>query len=251
MESQSARPMLARAPVAVWLAEPAALLRSAPAPLDALLAPEEQARLERAPDAPGARRRTAGRLLARLALARHRPVLPSAWRFAAEPGGRLRIAAPSLDVPLHFNLSHTSGLVACAVREAGPVGVDVEALTGDRPWQALAARFFAPDEARSLAHLGPAERRRRFLLLWTLKEAVLKARGEGLAGGLARVALGWAPGTPPVLRSVPDDEVAAWMLHAEAPTGRHLLAVAWRGAGEAGSIRVRWLAGAPDGPPAG
>ena len=98
-----------------------------------------------------------------------------------------------------FNLSHTASLIACAVAttagEGAPaateaevdvdveVGVDVEA--GSRKLRGgvdkLAKRWLSAAEAASLAELpdGPP-RATRFLQLWTLKEACVKAAGTGI-----------------------------------------------------------------------
>ena len=81
------------------------------------------------------------------------------------PGSR-----PTLDLPLHWSVSHCDGRIVCAVSTAAAVGVDVEALGG------LQASDFA-------LYLNPAERAwagrspRRFYSVWTRKEAVAKAAG--------------------------------------------------------------------------
>lgn len=97
--------------------------------------------------------------------------------FARAAGGRPYAVNAA---PWHFSLSHTRRLVACAVTEAGAVGLDVEPLSRAVEAEAIAQRFFAPAEAQLVATGG----RMVFLRLWTLKEAYLKATGAGLAGGL-------------------------------------------------------------------
>lgn len=71
---------------------------------------------------------------------------------------------------LHFNLSHTSGLVVCAL-SAKPCGVDVEH-TGRVIRPAAAKRCFTPAELAWAQ--GEAQ---RWVLLWTRKEALLKWKG--------------------------------------------------------------------------
>ena len=70
---------------------------------------------------------------------------------------------------LHVSLSSTEGLVAVAVTDAGPVGVDVE-LETRLGFAGFADVALAPGE--------PDTRRGR---TWTRKEAWLKATGTGLA----------------------------------------------------------------------
>ncbi|WP_462320747.1 4'-phosphopantetheinyl transferase family protein [Halochromatium sp.] len=106
----------------------------------------------------------------------------SAIRFDRSPSGK-----PSYpgDPSFHFNLSHSGRYVALAVA-CNPVGVDVEQLRPTLDWAAIAKRFFAADEQRWLAGLDDATHQRRFIALWSRKESLLKATGEGVAGGLSR-----------------------------------------------------------------
>jgi 4'-phosphopantetheinyl transferase len=108
---------------------------------------------------------------------------PSAsLRFEARDGGKPFLA----DQDLHFNMSHSGGLVAIAV--AGEeVGIDVERV--DRPIDAdaIAARFFTADEQRWLR--GQPAMPHAFFRLWTIKEALMKADGRGMAIPLAQLAV--------------------------------------------------------------
>jgi len=82
---------------------------------------------------------------------------PSDWRFIVGRFGKPQID-PALGRPrLHFSLSHTRGLVACAVSLDHEVGLDVE--TWDRAGDGLdiAGRFFAAAELALLRAAAPAE----------------------------------------------------------------------------------------------
>ena len=98
---------------------------------------------------------------------------PSAWRFVAGPTGKPEVAPAFARSKLHFNLSHTRGLVACAVGFDYDLGIDAEAVDGGGPKDELgpATTFFAPDEAALLRGLAEDQRRRAFVRIWTLKEA--------------------------------------------------------------------------------
>ena len=74
----------------------------------------------------------------------------------------------------HFNLSHSGPWVALAVGEER-VGVDVECFRESRNVEALAKRYFTPEEQ---AFVGSSQG--RFLEIWTAKEARLKWEGTGL-----------------------------------------------------------------------
>ncbi|HET8538475.1 MAG TPA: 4'-phosphopantetheinyl transferase superfamily protein [Anaeromyxobacter sp.] len=82
---------------------------------------------------------------------------------------------------LRFSVSHSGGVALLAIA-AQPVGVDVEAARRVHDPLALAARFFSPAERAAVQRAPAAERERRFLELWTAKEAALKVSGVGLPG---------------------------------------------------------------------
>ena len=164
----------------------------------------------------------------RSVLSSYHSAAPGAWQFDTEPGGKPMLAGPlARESGLSFNLSHTTGLVACAVTRGGDVGVDVESL--DRAAQAreLAQRFFAPAEAAELGALEPDPCRQRFIEIWTLKEAYVKALGTGLATQLSQFAFLNAEGG---FRFVPDGstQAEAWRFWLLAPEPRSRMAVAVR-----------------------
>jgi 4'-phosphopantetheinyl transferase len=166
--------------------------------------------------------------LVRTSLSRYAAVEPQAWRFAAGERGRPEIAAPSGVPPLRFNLSHTGGLVACAVALAREVGIDVEDTTRRADVDAIAKRYFAPSEQRELAR--PGAGRDRFFEIWTLKESYLKARGIGIAAALEKISFPLEPDAQLRIRFDPgfDDDPASWQFALHRPSARHVLAVAVR-----------------------
>lgn len=78
----------------------------------------------------------------------------------------------------HFSISHTPKRVFCALADY-PLGIDAEEM--DRQVNpALADKILSPVERK---HYDAAEDKNAcFLKLWVLKEASLKASGEGLRG---------------------------------------------------------------------
>ncbi|MDF2694777.1 MAG: 4-phosphopantetheinyl transferase superfamily protein [Labilithrix sp.] len=172
------------------------------------------------------------RALCRWVLSQYRPdVTPAEWRFERSEHGRPYVVGP-LALP-SFNLSHAEGFVVCAV-SAFPVGVDVEPSSLGRNLLETAERVFSPSENATLAALDPASRARRAVELWTVKEAYLKARGQGISVRLDRFSV--APqlgngggGTRWMLEDVKvlSDEPAAWQLEVR-EVGAHTVAVAVR-----------------------
>ena len=126
------------------------------------------------------------RALVRTTLSRYAETAPAAWRFVENDHGCPFIAAEQNPEGLRFNLSHTTGLVVCAVTRGRDVGVDVEYEPRDSRTTKIADRFFAPSEVAALHRLPEALHRERFFTYWTLKEAYIKARGMGLAIPLKR-----------------------------------------------------------------
>ena len=160
-----------------------------------LLSPEERERHDRLMFAADRRDFAAAHALVRRRLSAAGGVPPGDWRFGAAPGGKPYVAnagAPDLVC----NLSHTRALVACAVAR-GPLdlGIDVENLDAGRNPSGIAERYFTPAERSWIAAAGEADRSIRFVELWTLKEAWLKATGAGVGAGLDAVSFGLDAGT--------------------------------------------------------
>ncbi len=88
---------------------------------------------------------------------------------------------------LTVSISHSGPLSAVVVCRHADVGIDIEDL--DRPLdsEAIARRFFTPKERLYLDRFSASRKHEQTLLLWTVKEAALKAIGSGLQQPLPRV----------------------------------------------------------------
>lgn len=129
-----------------------------------------------------------GRVLVRGLLSGYFGGRPRDWQIELDDRGRPYLSnRPDHTALIFFNLSHTAGMVAAAFARTELVGVDVEREDRQDISLDVARRFFGPEELAELELLAPGPRQQRFFELWTLKEAYLKARGKGLAGGLDRV----------------------------------------------------------------
>lgn len=167
-----------------------------------------------------------GRLMARHVLAERCGTPAPEFRFVENEHGRPEIAYPPLDRPVRFNLSHSGGIVACVVGDDGQVGVDIERL--DRPPvdARVIQRYCSDDEQRALASMPDTLRHERFLELWTLKEAYVKARGTGLTLPLRNVSFAIGVEGPGDVSFNGVDDEARWMFAHTKLEPRHLLAVA-------------------------
>ena len=172
--------------------------------------------------------------------------LPSArWRFVSEENGKPQID-PALGRPgLQFNLSHSRGFAACAVTRDAPIGIDVETVSARRSSLEIAESFFSPAEIAILRMAPPDKQRRTFYRLWTLKEAYIKATGEGLRRRLDSFSFSLDPTT---VAFHPGDPAEAdrWTFVERRPTPRHVLAIATRQP-RATRVRLASLACSADG----
>jgi phosphopantetheinyl transferase len=92
---------------------------------------------------------------------------------------------------IDVSISHSGGTLLVGVAAEGLVGVDVE----DEPFEAfgrpsLVRRMCTEDERAFVSAQPDAMRRRTLARAWTVKEAVLKAQGVGLARDPREVEVG-------------------------------------------------------------
>ena len=122
-------------------------------------------------------------------LARYVDEPAESLRFGTEPRGKPFLAH---DSGVRFNLSHSGpmALVAVARRE---VGVDVERRRTVAHEARVARRIMTADELVRYDALPEAERTAFLLRVWTRKEALLKASGEGIRRSLQSLACEPAP----------------------------------------------------------
>lgn len=181
------------------------------------------------------------RALVRTTLSRYFDVAPESWQFGANRYGRPHIAEPRQFRPVRFNLSHTNGLVVCAVAKARAIGIDVENITRESRLADLAPRVFSPIELSTFLRTAPQTQREVFFSFWTLKEAYIKARGMGLSLPLDGFSFDLAGASPRVrfTERCPDDS-DRWQFRQYVPTADHLLAIAVAGVKEP-DVRQHWV----------
>ena len=166
----------------------------------------------------------------RTVLSRYVAVDPSIWRFERNKYGKPAIAYPRGIPPLSFNLSNTTGLIACLVALGRDVGIDVEDTTRLGETVEIVDQFFSPTEVAALRALPSNDQRYRFFEYWTLKEAYIKARGMGLALPLEQFSFHLEVRQPVRIAFDPrlHDDPRSWQFAQFRPTSRHLMAAAIR-----------------------
>ncbi|ACA19137.1 4'-phosphopantetheinyl transferase [Methylobacterium sp. 4-46] len=155
-------------------------------PAQRALPPDEAARIARFLQERDRFEREAAHGLLRhlLAAALDRP--PGGIVLIRDASGRPALpGTPDLD----FNISHGAGWIAVALARGGRVGIDVEGASRPVDWDGVARSFLHPAELSQYRALPEARRPARALELWTVKEAFVKASGEGIAAAPQTVLL--------------------------------------------------------------
>jgi 4'-phosphopantetheinyl transferase len=112
---------------------------------------------------------------------------PADLQFSIGSNGKPKLALGPAAEKFEFNLSHSHAVSLLAVIHGREIGVDVEHVRGDFPFEEVAERFFTPKEVVALRALSNRLQREAFYKCWTSKEAFLKAKGTGLSGELDEV----------------------------------------------------------------
>ena len=100
----------------------------------------------------------------------------SEWAFTTNSKGKPFAIHPSGIAAPEISISHSGSVVAAAATTMGQLGVDVEQHRCDRSFAEIAEYAFGPEEAGEAA-----VSQRDFYRIWTLREAMAKATGKGLA----------------------------------------------------------------------
>jgi 4'-phosphopantetheinyl transferase len=200
---------------------------------EATLAPDEIARANRFLFQRDRNSFVATRGILRELLGRYVNRSPGQIEFDYCPKGKPLLREP-LESPVQFNVSHSHGLALLTFALGRHLGVDVELVRPDFSSDEIAAKFFSTQEVIELQALPPSLRTEGFFLCWTLKEAYVKARGEGLQIPLDSFHVSFTPGQPERLQS---SDSFRWSVRSLRPAPRYVGALV----GEGGGWRPRFL----------
>jgi 4'-phosphopantetheinyl transferase len=196
-----------------------------------ILSEEERARASRFVRPRDGRRFAVCRGSLRLILGRLMNALPQdvAFRFGA--GGKPELAGPERpgDAPSpRFNLSHSDDLALIAVSLDRELGVDLERLRTISEAARIVESYFTLAEQAQFAALEEAVRPSAFLRGWTRKEAILKAKGVGLAGlaNSYETMFGTAELTDRFSPASPLPRIGEWWLWEASPSAGYFAALA-------------------------
>ena len=166
----------------------------------------------------------------RMLLGHYLTIDPAVLCFVYNDYGKPMLAD---DSTLHFNLSHSGGLILYAFARNRRVGIDVEMIRAGVEIHQLARHVFSQNEQAVLAALPPDQQTEAFFNGWTCKEAYVKARGLGFSQSLRSFDVSLRPEEPAALLATRDDpeEAARWSLQALAVDAGYKAALAVEGHG--------------------
>ncbi|AFY72802.1 phosphopantetheinyl transferase [Synechococcus sp. PCC 7502] len=159
--------------------------------LELLLTQDEKARADRYRFDIHRHRFIVARANLRIILGKYLNLAPEEIKFIYNAKGKPTLALDqNLDRNFQFNLSHSEDMAVCAVTLNSLVGIDLEFQKPRDAFPNLANRFFSKEEAQIISTSTDPN---IFLKVWTVKEAYLKATGEGL-DKLSQVSTIWKEG---------------------------------------------------------
>ena len=96
------------------------------------------------------------------------------WTIEADAQGKPIARGP---FARHVSIAHSRNMVAAAASVVGPVGIDIEYRNPARDLDRLAQAAYGAEECRAVASGGLSA----FYRIWTVREAISKATGDGMA----------------------------------------------------------------------
>jgi len=163
----------------------------------------------------------AGRAALRLILAHYLRYDPAQLDFVFGRFGKPRLNE-LLRSTISFNLAHSGGIALYAIAQQREVGIDIEQIRPDLTTDEVIQEFLTCREQDELYGMPQAQQSAAFFRCWTRKEALVKARGEGVSGGLSQIDVSLEPHSKNALRTVYDEPEAHlhWSLQSlKAPEG--------------------------------
>lgn len=161
----------------------------------------------------------------RIILSRYLDQSPSSLHFDYGLYGKPILSNDSLK----FNLSHSHQLALYAVTSNRELGIDLELLQTNFPYQDIVNYCFSNQEKAKFEQLPDHLRHQAFFNAWTRKEAYLKAIGKGLSLPLDQVEVSLLPTEPAALLRVSwnPNEIFRWSLHQLIPVSGYVATLAF------------------------
>ncbi len=174
-------------------------------------------------------------------LGRYLQIAPEKVEFTYNSRGKPALSPSRSGRGLHFNLAHSEDLALLAITSVGAIGADVESIRPVKDVDDLVARFFSPRESELFQKLPDKQKPPAFFNLWTRKEALLKATGQGITGSLSEVEVAFLPGEEArvLAMSGAPETATRWMLRELVPASGFVGAVAIETAGQVSILSLK------------
>lgn len=143
-------------------------------------------------------------------MARYTGFAPDQIRFKKNQYGKPFLQYP--DSPVQFNVTHSGDCIIHAITCGAEIGVDVEMVRDSGSLGSISS-YFATGEQAWLDATAHEARDDAFFMLWTCKEAYIKALGRGLSKPLDSFEIGIVNNEPKILLDSDDHAPAdSWQL---------------------------------------
>ncbi|GEM_PF-2129936 len=113
-------------------------------------------------------------------ISRYLQVRPEIISYVFNPNGK-PVLKNKNQLKLSFNISHSHSRMLLGIVSSCDIGVDIQYIDSSLPFKKIAERFFKKDESEYFASLPINEAVIMFYNFWTVKEAYIKATGEGFS----------------------------------------------------------------------
>ncbi|MEP7279706.1 MAG: 4'-phosphopantetheinyl transferase superfamily protein [Bacteroidota bacterium] len=173
----------------------------------------------------------AARGILRQILAGYLKMTAQQLRFEYTSFGKPVLAKNSDFDNIYFNLSHSDAYALYAFTRHRNVGIDIELIRNDAAVYQIAQKFFSPGEVSSLESTNKNKLHDIFFQYWTRKEAIVKAKGEGISSPLEKVNVSLIDGKvlSPVLLPGDGNENRSWYVKDLFPCAGYVAAIAVEG----------------------
>jgi 4'-phosphopantetheinyl transferase len=183
-----------------------------------------------------------GRGILRIILGRYLAISPHRVQLHHSVAGKPAISPSQAGQGVEFSVSHSHGLILCAVTCSRRIGIDIERFRTIPNSDHIAQHILSLREHAVFRALPPKQRQRAFFYSWTRKEAYLKACGEGLSRSLNQIDVSVAPFEPacqPRIQGEPQ-ALRRWSLQELAPAPGYIAALASEGDDPPPLSRLQW-----------
>ena len=211
----------------IWIAE-LDYLRTYRAGLQTLLTSAEQIRAQRYLQQDDRDRYLGGRALVKLAVAKMTGIPPEDISVITAATGKPSVSFvnENIRVPA-ISISHAGQLVVVALQYGAETGVDVELFNHDANLDDLMGVVCSKEEIAEINLSDNKNRAQKFYAFWVLKEAYLKATGEGLSADARKLVFSVNHASSVrLLKNLDSGDAADWQFVLKQYDEQHLIALA-------------------------